>query len=322
MAGILIIAEHLRGALRDISKEMIGAAVSIKDAYGGPVTVAVLSATPDAPARELMFEGVDRIVTVKTATDDFDPQVYEDAAIALGQKVQPGLILCGHTVSGMAFAAALAARLGAGFASDVMALAVDNGQLVATRGAYGNKVNLEVAFPHRGIVVLALRGATFPAPAEGGAPTVEAVELDLAASGAAMTQKDYVDAPPSDIDISKAEFILSVGRGIQDKDNLPRFQALADKMGFTFGASRPIIDAGWLPKAHQVGQSGKVASGCKIYIALGISGAVQHLFGMKHVDTIIAVNTDPEAPIFNVATYGVNIDLFELAGELESQFNG
>jgi electron transfer flavoprotein alpha subunit len=92
-------------------------------------------------------------------------------------------------------------------------------------------------------------------------------------------------------------------------------------MGFVFGASRPIIDAGWLPKARQVGQSGKVASACKIYIAFGISGAVQHLFGMKHVDTIIAVNTDPEAPIFNVATYGVNMDLFELAKELETQFN-
>jgi electron transfer flavoprotein alpha subunit len=93
-------------------------------------------------------------------------------------------------------------------------------------------------------------------------------------------------------------------------------------MGFVFGASRPIIDAGWLPKAHQVGQSGKVASGCKVYVALGISGAVQHLFGMKHVDTIIAVNTDPEAPIFNVATYGVCTDLFELTKELETQFNG
>jgi electron transfer flavoprotein alpha subunit len=193
---------------------------------------------------------------------------------------------------------------------------------VATRGAYGNKVNLEVAFPGRGIVVLALRGATYPAPAPGPAPAVTPVEIDLSAAAASLTHTGYVEAPPSDIDISKAEFILSVGRGIQDKDNLPRFAALAERMGFTFGASRPIIDAGWLPKAHQVGQSGKVASGCKVYLAFGISGAVQHLFGMKHVDTIVAINTDPEAPIFNVATYGVNMDLFELTSELERQFNG
>ena len=96
----------------------------------------------------------------------------------------------------------------------------------------------------------------------------------MAAAAASMKHEGYIEAPPSDVDLSKAEFILSVGRGVQDKDNLPRFEALADKMGFTFGCSRPIVDAGWLPKAHQVGQSGKVASSCKLYVALGISGAV------------------------------------------------
>jgi electron transfer flavoprotein alpha subunit len=319
--GILIVAEHAGGVVRDITREMIGAAASIKAAYGGAVTVAVLSSDPEPLARDLVLEGVDQIAVVRTPGEPFDPQVYEEAAIELGRQFQPGLILCGHTVNGMGFAAAVAARLGAGFASDVLAIKVEEGAVVATRGAYGAKVNLEVAFPHRGIVVLALRGATFPAPAPGGEAKVAAVDIDLTAA-ASMTHLAYQDPPPSDIDISKAEYILSVGRGIQDKDNLPRFQALADKMGFVFGASRPIIDAGWLPKAHQVGQSGKVASGCKVYVALGISGAVQHLFGMKHVDTIIAVNTDPEAPIFNIATYGVCADLFELTNELEAQFNG
>ncbi|HTI66645.1 MAG TPA: electron transfer flavoprotein subunit alpha/FixB family protein [Caulobacteraceae bacterium] len=322
MAGILIVAEHVNGTLRDISKEMIGAAAAIKDSYGGPVTVALFSSAPEALARELALEGVDQIAVVRTPGDHFDTQVYEEAAIEVGRQFQPGLILCGHTVNGMACAAAIAARLGAGFASDVLALGVEDGGLVATRGAYGNKAYLEVGFPNRQIVVLALRGATFPVPAAGGDAKVVEVDVDLTAASASFSHVGYLDPPPSDIDISKAEYILSVGRGIQDKDNLPRFQALADRMGFTFGASRPIIDAGWLPKAHQVGQSGKVASNCKVYIAFGISGAVQHLFGMKHVDTIIAVNTDPEAPIFNVATYGVNMDLFELANELEAQFNG
>lgn len=322
MPGILIVAEHVAGAVRDITKEMIGAAASIKDSFGGPVTVALLSSAPDALTADLKLQGVDQIAVVRTASDDFDPHLYEEAVLELGRRLQPGLILTGHTVNGMSLAGAVAARVGAGFASDVMALSVDDGQIVATRGAYGNKVNLEVVFPHRGIVVLALRGATFPVPDAGGDAAVIEESLDLSAASTAQTHLGYVEAPPSDIDISKAEYILSVGRGIQDKDNLPRFQALADRMGFTFGASRPIIDAGWLPKAHQVGQSGKVASGCKVYVALGISGAVQHLFGMKHVDTIIAVNTDPEAPIFNVATYGVNADLFELTKELEAQFNG
>jgi electron transfer flavoprotein alpha subunit len=224
-------------------------------------------------------------------------------------------------VNGMACAAAVAARLGAGFASDVLALKAEGGEIVATRGAYGNKVNLEVVFPKREIVVLALRGATYPMPTNPGSASVRALDLDVAAAAGSMQHTGYIEAPPSNIDISKAEYILSVGRGIQEKENIPRFEQLADKMGFTFGCSRPIVDAGWLPKAHQVGQSGKVASTCKVYIALGISGAVQHLYGMKHIDTIIAVNTDPEAPIFNVATYGVNVDLFELTKELESQFS-
>lgn len=321
MPGILIVSEHLNGAMRDISMEMVGAAASIKEQFGGPVSVLIVSDDPAALVPEVNLEGVDKVLLVKSPGNYFDPHITEEAAVKVGEDLKPGLILCGQTVNGMSLAAAIAARLGAGFASDVFGINVEDGGIVATRGAYGNKVNLEVGFPGRGIVVLALRGATFLVPANAGSAEVSEVNIDLSPVTDAMKHESYIDAPPSDIDISKAEFILSVGRGIQDKDNLPRFEALADKMGFTFGCSRPIVDAGWLPKPHQVGQSGKVASACKLYVALGISGAVQHLFGMKHVDTIIAVNTDPEAPIFNVATYGINIDLFELTKELEAQFN-
>ena len=321
MPGILIIAEHLNGVMRDISMEMIGAAASIKEGFGGTVTVAIISDAPADLVTAINLQGVDKVALITAQGSHFDPHVTEEAAIKLGEELKPGLILCGHTVNGMSLAAAIAARLGAGFASDVFGLKVEDGAIVATRGAYGNKVNLEVGFPGKGIVVLALRGATFPVPTASGSAEVSEFRTDVAAAAASMKHEGYIEAPPSDVDLSKAEFILSVGRGVQDKDNLPRFEALADKMGFTFGCSRPIVDAGWLPKAHQVGQSGKVASSCKLYVALGISGAVQHLFGMKHVDTIIAINTDPEAPIFNVATYGVCMDLFELTKELEAQFN-
>jgi electron transfer flavoprotein alpha subunit len=321
MAGILIIAEHLSGAARDTTKEAIGAARSIKDRIGGPVVAAVIGNQTDAIADSLNLPGVDEIVTVTAPGDHFDPHIYEECAFQLGQKYQPEIILVGHTVNGMACAAAVAARLGAGFASDVLALSADGGGLVATRGAYGNKVNLEVEFTGRKIVVLALRGATYPIPEGKGSAARSSFAVHLGEAASYMQHAEYIEAPPSNIDISKAEFILSVGRGIQEKDNLPRFEGLAERLGFTFGCSRPIVDAGWLSKPHQVGQSGKVASGCKVYIALGISGAVQHLYGMKHVDTIIAVNTDPDAPIFNFATYGVCMDLFEVSKELEAQFN-
>lgn len=319
MSGILIVAEHLNGAAKDITKECIGAAVSV--ALKGPVVVAVIGNDTADIARSLNLAGVDEVVTVATAGDHFDPHIYEEVALQLGKKYQPQLILFGHSVNGMAVASAVAARIGAGFASDVLALSADGNGVIATRGAYGNKVNLEVEFTGRDIVVLALRGATYPICEGAGAGNISSFEADLGDAADQMQHAGYIEAPPSDIDISKAEFILSVGRGIQEKENLLRFEQLAEKMGFTFGCSRPIVDSGWLPKAHQVGQSGKVASTCKVYIALGISGAVQHLYGMKHIDTIVAVNTDPEAPIFNVATYGVCTDLFVLTKELEAQFN-
>ncbi|MCP3968805.1 MAG: electron transfer flavoprotein subunit alpha/FixB family protein [Rhodobacteraceae bacterium] len=321
MAGILVVAEQLDGALRDISPELVGAAVSVKDQIGGPLQVLVIGADPQALAAGVNLEGVDEILTVEMPSDHFDPLIYEEAIVAAGGQGKPSVVLVGHTASGMAYGAAVAARLGSGFASDVFILGHDGDELIATRSAYGNKVEMEMGFTGKGVVVLTLRGATFIAPETPGSATISPLVVDISAVEGVSTHLEYQEAPPSDIDITKADFILSVGRGIQDKDNLPRFEALADKVGATFGCSRPIVDSGWLPKPHQVGQSGKVASNCQLYFALGISGAVQHLFGMKHVDTIIAVNTDPEAPIFNVATYGTTVDLFELTDALERHFN-
>ena len=321
MSGILVVAEHLQGELCDITGEMIGAAVAIKDRLGGPVMAAVIGNGGAELARQANLEGVDEIITVDSGSPHFDASLYEEAVCQLGAKRRPRVILIGHTVSGMAYAAAVAARLGSGFASDVSALDVESGQVIATRGGYGNKVNLELGFPGKGVVTLSLRGATFKPPEAGGLVAVNAAQVDLSGVEPSTVHLEYQEAPPADVDVSKAEFILSVGRGIRDKENLHRFAALAERLGATFGCSRPIVDSGWLPNAHQVGQSGKVASNCKIYIALGISGAVQHLFGMKHVETIIAVNTDPEAPIFNVATHGTTLDLFEVAGALENHLD-
>ncbi len=321
MPGILVVAEQLDGAIRDISAELIGAANSIKDRIGGPLQVLVIGADPAALASAVNLEGVDEILTLQTESDHFDPLIFEEAIITAGGASRPALILIGHTASGMAYGAAVAARLGSGFASDVLALDMQGQELIATRSAYGNKVEMELGFSGKGVVVLTLRGATFAPPEAPGNAPLTPVQVDLSAIQGLSSHVEYQEAPPSDIDITKADFILSVGRGIQDKDNLPRFADLADKLGATFGCSRPIVDAGWLPKPHQVGQSGKVASNCQLYLALGISGAVQHLFGMKHIDTIIAVNTDPEAPIFNVATYGTTVDLFDLTEALERHFN-
>jgi electron transfer flavoprotein alpha subunit len=145
------------------------------------------------------------------------------------------------------------------------------------------------------------------------------VHLDL--TGVARTEHvGFQDAAEGDVDITKAEFLLSIGRGIEDEDNIARFERLAEQLGATLCGSRPLVDAGWMPSARQVGQSGKTVTP-RVYLALGISGAAQHLAGMRTADTIIAVNTDPEAPIFGVAHYGAVADLFEVAEELEQKLD-
>ena len=309
----LVVAEHVRGELRPISLELITAARSL----GGPVEVAVIGTDPSSFTDALNVEGVDEILAVKVDRDEFENDVYQQVVEQLIAERGPQVILLGFTVNSMGYGPALAAKLGTGFASDVFALRDEGGELVAERSFYGAKVNGEVDFPgHERVVVLA-RATAWP-PAEGaGSAAVTDVSVEAAAPRARHTS--WVEVQAGDVDITTSDFLLSVGRGIGDKDNLEQFSELAETMGATLSSSRPLVDAGWMPSARQVGQSGKTVKP-KVYLALGISGAVQHLAGMKTSGTIIAVNTDPEAAIFNVAHYGAVADLFEVAEELEKLY--
>jgi electron transfer flavoprotein alpha subunit len=231
------------------------------------------------------------------------------------------VVLVPNSVDSFGYAAALAAKLGLGFATDVYDIRRIDGELVATRGGYGQKVSVEVDFPGRSTVLLALRGGSFKAPEQSGAPRVTVFEAP-SVDGRSQT-REFIELPATDdVDMSGAEFILTIGRGLGEEANVAQFRELADAIGATLGCSRPIADAGWLPKSRQVGQSGKTASACKLYIAMGVSGAIQHLAGMKHVSTIVAVNSDAGASIFGVAKYGIVGDIFEVAAELRRQFEG
>jgi electron transfer flavoprotein alpha subunit len=213
----------------------------------------------------------------------------------------------------MGYGGAVAAKLGLGFASDVFAVSRDGDSLVATRAFYGSKVHGEVEFPAGQPVLLLLRPTVWPPAAPGGSPAVTEHALEPVASRARHVE--YHEVEKGDVDITTADFLLSIGRGIGEQENIPMFEELAGKLGATLAVSRPIVDAGWMPNARQVGQSGKTVKP-KVYLAFGISGAVQHLAGMKTSETIIAVNTDPEAAIFDVAHYGAVADLFDVAEEL------
>jgi electron transfer flavoprotein alpha subunit len=318
VSGILVIAEQRRGELRPISLELVGAAASLKQA-GDEVAVAVLSNSPDAFTAPLSVAGVDEIVTVKVASPEFDPDTFESAVGALIAARTPDVVLVAHSVDSFGFAAALAVRHGLGFATDVFNVERTGGELIATRGGYGQKVNVEVEFPGRRTVLLAIRGNVYKPPDQAGSPRITAFEPPPAQSRAAG--RGFVElSAGDDVDMTAAEFILTIGRGIGEEAKVEQFRELADAVGATLGCSRPIADAGWLPKSRQVGQSGKTASACKLYIAMGVSGAIQHLAGMKHVATIVAVNTDAGASIFSVAKYGIVGDIFEIADELRKIF--
>ncbi len=318
MAGILVIAGQRDGVFRPASLEAIAAVNSVKG-DGDKLAVAIIAADPDAFVGDLSVEGVDEVIAVKAGSNDFQPDLVEAVVAALAEARKPALIAAAHGIDAWSWAPAAAARLGFGFASDVQALRYEDGELVATRAGYAEKVLVDLDFPGRETVLLTIRTNVFDQAGGSGAPMVTA--MDAPACEISTTHVGWKE--PEDaggIDIPGAEFILSVGRGVGDESNVEQFLELADQLGASLGCSRPIADNGWLPKARQVGQSGQLAANCKLYIAMGVSGSVQHLWGMKHVETIVAVNTDPEASIFSIARYGIVGDMFEIAEELENHF--
>ena len=311
MPGILVVAEHLRGSLRDVTAELVSAGAEL----GGPVTVAIVGGDAAALAPQANLPGVDEIVTV-VGPDGFAPATRRAVLAELIAQRSPSLVLAGFTVDAMAWAPALAATLELGFASDVTAVSLEDGAPVARRAAYAGKLQAEVDFPGHATTLLLLRPTAWPAARGQGSATVRE-HVPASAAQEAVRHLEYREAAAGDVDIAAADFVLSIGRGIGEQENLEQFERLAARLGATLGVSRPLVDAGWVASDRQVGQSGKTVKP-RIYLALGISGAVQHLAGMRGSDTIIAVNSDPDAPIFGVAHYGAVADLFDVAEELES----
>ncbi|MUW15905.1 electron transfer flavoprotein subunit alpha/FixB family protein [Halorubrum sp. CBA1125] len=310
----LVVAEHRRGELRDVSHEAVTAGRELADARGGDLHVAVIGGDVDRFAEELDREGVDAIHAVENG-EEFDHNAYQAAVAALVERLDPGAVVTPNSVNGLDYAPALAEDLGWPLVTDAIGVAYDDG-LAVTREMYGSKVEttLSVAGDR---FVLTVRGGEWP-PAEGvGDATVESIEVDLPESGARV--RGFEEVGGGDVDIADADVLVSVGRGIGEEENLELIQELADALGATVSASRPIVDNGWLPKNRQVGQSGKVVTP-DVYIAIGISGAVQHVAGMKGSDTIVAINADPNAPIFDIADYGVVGDLFEVVPALIDEF--
>jgi electron transfer flavoprotein alpha subunit len=309
---ILVLADHLRGQLSDTTPELVGKAKELAGATGGQAVVALLGA-PDAAGQ---ITGADTVLTVEhPALADYTPEAWEKTLLHLVNERQPRLVLIANTTIGMDLGAGLSAAWGAPLVAYTVRLEADGSDLVATAQVYGGKLLAEVALTgDRGICTVV--AGSFPADgASDGTPAVEAVPPPAGLDDLKTSFLTMVEPEGGDVDITAAELLVSVGRGIGSQDNLEEVQELAESLGAPLSASRPITDAGWLPKTRQVGKSGlKVKP--KVYLTFGISGAPEHLEGMRDAELIIACNTDAAAPIFDVAHYGTTLDLFDLVPAL------
>ncbi|HEX9030477.1 MAG TPA: electron transfer flavoprotein subunit alpha/FixB family protein [Streptosporangiaceae bacterium] len=316
--NVLVLAEHDGQQIADSTYELLGAARGLAAALGGQAEVALLG--PRDLAGQL--GGADVVVSVEhPALAQYLPQASEQALLAVLAARSPRLVLMSSATPGLDLGAAVSVRWQAPLASYVTALDVADGTIVATAQILGGKILAELELPGERAVATVIGGA-FPAAAGhgDGAPEVVEVAPPAGLDDLAMSLEGVSEPQGGDVDITTADLLVSVGRGIESQDNVELVQELGDALGVPLSASRPVVDAGWLPKTRQVGKSGlKVKP--KAYLAFGISGAPEHLEGMRDAELIIACNTDAGAPIFDVAHYGTTVDLFDLVPALTEKLS-
>lgn len=309
---VLIVAEHLDGALTDMTFELIAAGKALAAELGGSCVAALIGGGDELAGQLGAAAKVYRVDGPAFA--GFNPESHLAALKVCVAAASPRAVLLGYTSTGMDLSSSLAMALSWPMASSCRSLRVDDGGIQAVANLYGGKLDVTVELGEGPCVISMLAGATSAdAGRGGGAP--EQVTIDAPAVAGRLRLVELCRPEKGDVDITTQEILVAVGRGIGSADGIELAQELADALGAAVAASRPIIDAGWLPKSRQVGKSGlKVKP--KVYLALGISGAPEHLEGMKSSATIIAVNTDPTAPIFGVAHYGMTADLNEVCEQL------
>jgi len=318
--SVLVIAEQRGGTLNRATWEAIAAAQQA----GGPLRVAVAGDAVDGVAGELAAADCERVIAVEhQALRDYTADGFVLALSAVIEQEQPALVFLPHTYQTRDFAPALAARLGRALITDVTGLKKAGDRIVYVRPMFQGKLSADVAAagppPH---LVTCQIGAFRADNAARGAAAASVVKAAIEIDATRIRQKP--EAPFKEakqaVDLSQAARIVAVGRGIKGQENLKIAEQLAQALGAEIAASRPICDAGWLPMDRQIGSSGQTVAP-KLYVALGISGAIQHLVGMKGSRTIVAINKDGDAPIFEVADYGIVGDLFEVVPAIVAELN-
>jgi electron transfer flavoprotein alpha subunit len=313
---ILVVAEARDGALNRATWEAIAAAQNA----GAPVKVAVLGAAVDAVAGELAAADVSEIITVTDpALKDYTADGFVQALQALVGREKPDRVFLPHTYQTRDFAPALAARLQRPLVTDVVAVKGSTYVRPVFQGKLQADVTIEGPAPH--LVTFQIGAFRADSMKKGrAAAAIRSAPVSIDASKIRQKPEAPFKEAKQAVDLSQAERIVAVGRGIKGQEHIKVAQQLAHAMGAELAASRPICDAGWLPMDRQIGSSGQTVAP-KLYVALGISGAIQHLVGMKGARTIVAINKDPEAPIFEIADYGIAGDLFEIVPAVVAELN-
>jgi electron transfer flavoprotein alpha subunit len=290
-------------------------------AAGLPITVLVLGAAVGDAARELSQADVAQVLTGEHASlGQYTPDAVTMALTGVIERTKPSFVLMAHTYQARDFAPMLAARLRASLLTDVIAISGEGAAATFSRPMFQGKLTATVRPKSNGLVIVTIQIGAFRADAvrRGGSASASPAEITIDTSAIRQQPEPPFQEAKQAVDLSQAERIVAVGRGIKSQDNLPLAQNLAKAMGAELAASRPICDSGWLPMERQVGSSGQTVAP-RLYVALGISGAIQHLVGMKGSRTIVAINKDADAPIFEVADYGIVGDLFEIVPALTAE---
>ncbi len=318
---LFVIVEHLKGKPADITFEMLGKARELADLTGGGLfAVLIGKGVKTLTGRMGAADAVISIEDERLA--EFTPEAYQRALAGVIRERRPRLILMGSTSMGLDLAAPLSATLNIPLVAYCKDLRLEDGRLIATSQLYGGKILVEVEVEGGPAILSILPGAF---RAERGmvekTPPVEDVTLTVNLEDVRMHFERLIEPEAGDVDITQAPILVSVGRGIQRQENVSLAEELAEVLGGAVSASRPVVDQGWLPITRQVGKSGMIVKP-KLYLAVGISGAPEHIEGMKDSELIIAINADPKAPIFTMADYGVVGDLFEILPALTEKLKG
>jgi electron transfer flavoprotein alpha subunit len=320
---ILVVAEHRQGKWNNASFETLAAAQQIAGAASGTVSVVVLGRGVSPFADELAGKAVGEVLAVEhELLADYTPDGYCVALKQVIEGAKPDLVLFPHTYQVRDFAPRLAAMLGKGMIGDCVGYRSEGGKLTFVRQMFQGKTVADVTFLGVGPWFASFQAGAFRADlvqahASGRAP-VNAVALQLRPEQIRTRPLDLFKEAKSAVDLTQAPLIVAIGRGIKAPENIPQAEAVAKAMGAEIAASRPICDEGWLPMERQIGSSGQTVAP-KLYLALGISGAIQHVVGMKGARTIVAINKDQNAPIFEIADYGVVGDIFEIMPALTEE---